>query len=127
MAERVVPTVPHRVVRLACSKCGGACETTHRYCRRCQAAYMRAWRAEGNEQMTEEHVRRDRVRSLAYAAMRRGQIQQTPCECGSTDDLEMHHDDYDKPLEVRFLCRPCHLLLPKDELLGAAVSCGTPA
>ncbi len=28
--------------------------------------------------------------------------------CGSTENLDRHHQDYSKPLEVRTLCRSCH-------------------
>jgi hypothetical protein len=28
--------------------------------------------------------------------------------CGSTENLQRHHPDYSKPLEVWILCRPCH-------------------
>lgn len=31
------------------------------------------------------------------------------CEdCGSAAALDRHHDDYDKPEEIRWLCRKCH-------------------
>lgn len=45
---------------------------------------------------------------LAWRALRNGFITQQPCiECGRTDDVEMHHEDYSKPLDVIFLC-PTH-------------------
>ena len=32
-----------------------------------------------------------------------------PCEsCGSERNVVRHHDDYARPLDVRFLCRRCH-------------------
>lgn len=42
-------------------------------------------------------------------ALNRGEIQRVPCVCGSVE-AEMHHEDYSKPLEVRWMCRECHLL-----------------
>jgi hypothetical protein len=32
-----------------------------------------------------------------------------PCNvCGETESVQGHHDDYTRPLEVRWLCRRCH-------------------
>lgn len=42
------------------------------------------------------------------SALKRGLVIQENCEvCGSAD-TEAHHDDYDKPMIVRWFCRPCH-------------------
>ena len=47
-----------------------------------------------------------------------GNIKKVNCQvCGGVK-TEAHHDDYNKPLEVTWLCRSCHTklhLLPKTE------------
>lgn len=43
-------------------------------------------------------------------AIRDGKLLRSPCEiCGSHDHVHAHHDDYTKPLNVRWLCRACHV------------------
>lgn len=49
------------------------------------------------------------ARYAANAAVKSGELAPQPCEdCGETESVEMHHDDYGLPLKVRFLCQPCH-------------------
>ena len=60
----------------------------------------RAWRAE------------DKRRGIAHNAVsrsiRNGSLFRLPCtRCGAEKSLA-HHEDYDKPLEVMWLCQPCH-------------------
>jgi hypothetical protein len=70
--------------------------------------------------LTPEQRRRDNARSYAGSYKRRGLLIQQPCACGSTDS-QMHHDDYGKPLEVVWMCRPCHMALHKEGLRRALV------
>lgn len=53
---------------------------------------------------------RCRANAVAACALRDGVLTKpSACsECGAEGRVEMHHDDYDAPLAVRFLCRPCH-------------------
>ena len=39
-------------------------------------------------------------------------IKKLPCfSCSINENIEMHHQDYSKPLEVAFLCKSCHRML----------------
>lgn len=43
-------------------------------------------------------------------ALRRGQLTRQPCEiCGSTENVDAHHRDYNFPLRVTWLCRLHHM------------------
>ncbi len=72
---------------------------------------MRAWRLRHPYSVSVEQLRRIRCRDTARAALRLGHLQRKPCEVCGSPDSEKHHDDYDKPLEVRWLCRKHHLAI----------------
>lgn len=50
---------------------------------------------------------------VANALERGDLLKPSRCESCSkeTRSLDAHHDDYDKPLDVRWLCRTCHRLV----------------
>jgi hypothetical protein len=50
-----------------------------------------------------------RATNMVNNAIRAGNLFKEPCEqCGSTDRIHAHHDDYSKPLNVRWLCAVHH-------------------
>ncbi|HEY5709734.1 MAG TPA: hypothetical protein VIS51_10090 [Solirubrobacterales bacterium] len=48
------------------------------------------------------------ARQRVRRAVRCGKLLRTPCEWCPSTDVVGHHDDHDKPLVVRWLCKPCH-------------------
>jgi len=48
-------------------------------------------------------------------ALRRGTLEKQPCEvCGTTKHIDGHHPNYQRPLEVQWLCRCHHVRLHKQ-------------
>lgn len=43
-----------------------------------------------------------------WAALKSGHLTKRPCEVCGEEESQAHHDDYSKPLDVRWLCFPCH-------------------
>ena len=41
-------------------------------------------------------------------AVKSGKLIKQPCEKCGDEKTQAHHDDYSKPLDVRWLCDPCH-------------------
>lgn len=103
-------------------ECGEVVMAGQRLCRGCHAAYMRLYRS--RKKLTGEARRRANARSYAHVYLKRGKIQRQPCEvCG--DPAEMHHDDYSKPTEVRWLCRGHHHRLHEVARAASRVSIET--
>lgn len=55
------------------------------------------------------HPHKRKAQEAVGNAIREGRLRRCPCEvCGDTKS-DAHHDNYDNPLEVRWLCRKHHM------------------
>jgi hypothetical protein len=101
-------------------------------CRECNRAHVKAWKARNPQarraiadrwaksergKLTASrrlkmerraHPEKHAARATAWRAIRSGAITPKPCEVCGAEKVDAHHDDYSKPLEVRWLCRPHH-------------------
>lgn len=57
-----------------------------------------------------EHDRvRSKARQAVYNALQNGSLIKRECEhCGSSDNVQAHHESYTRPLDVRWLCKSCY-------------------
>ena len=62
--------------------------------------YLREWR--------EKYPAKHRAHQMVRLAIKRGNLVPEPCESCGADKTHAHHDDYLKPLNVRWLCPACH-------------------
>lgn len=88
-----------------------------RNCQRSHQAKINAEASRGNLTQAEMNARsRSRTPKeviLAHravdTAIKNGSLVRQPCEVCGADRVDAHHDDYSKPLQVRWLCRGHHL------------------
>ena len=56
----------------------------------------------------EEKQKRIKARTKINHAIKDGKIKRQPCEACKNSKSQAHHPDYNKPLEVKWLCLRCH-------------------
>lgn len=73
--------------------------------------YNKRWRAKNgyhNEiNSKERYPEKEKARYQLLKAVNRGEVVKLGCEVCRRIDTQAHHDDYSKPLKVRWLC-PLH-------------------
>lgn len=102
-------------MKLTCSKCGLKNDRLpQRYCRKCHAANMRANRPK-HQDLPELQRKKANARAYANVYLMRGLIQKMPCITCGNENAEKHHPDYDKPLQIVWLCKVCHIKHHRSE------------
>lgn len=103
-----------------------------RACKACNSAYERAYRQKNADRLTEYERRRNHtpqrlamrakqtkafrnsqpMANAAHVAVSRavkaGVLEKLPCYFCGGERVDAHHHDYNKPLDVTWLCKPCH-------------------
>lgn len=81
------------------------------------AAKQRAWSSANPDAVRAIRARQERdpahvaARRLVHEEIRTGRmVRPVECEqCKTARPTHAHHEDYSRPLDVMFLCEPCHL------------------
>lgn len=99
-----------------CGKCGvRPSQPNHNNCKECHNKNMREWRK--THPMTLKQRMKNNCSSYANTYLNRGKIKKPEkCECcGIASAQEMHHENYNKPLEITWLCKKCHREIHKQQ------------
>lgn len=76
--------------------------------RRQQTENRRKWQTEYTRKKRRANPEAYKARTALNNAVRDGRIQKKPCEVCGELKVQAHHDDYSRPLHVRWLCGKCH-------------------
>jgi len=97
------------VRKTTCSKCGKPNDRLpQKYCKVCHATYARNTRPKYNE-LTDLQKFKANARSYTKVYLKRKKLIKQPCQVCQSNESQMHHPDYNKPLDVIWLCREHHL------------------
>lgn len=85
------------------------CRRTYRRGLSKTSQFAKDWQRERDRRRQADPAARLKAnsRALARKAIYSGRLIRQPCEVCAATTVEAHHDDYSKPLEVRWMC-PAH-------------------
>jgi len=86
--------------------CGNSRLPGYSWCQTCKNTYHAKWRQ--THPLSGEARMKSNARAYANVYQRRGKLRKEKCwECGA-QNAQKHHEDYSQPLQVAWLCPPCH-------------------
>lgn len=85
------------------------------WCKICQSHIMKQWKLDNSERASgvvrewrRNHQDGMIAHELVRRALRSGAVKREPCEVCGNKKSHGHHDDYSKPLDIRWLCSKHH-------------------
>ena len=87
-------------------------------CKQCTREYLKTYRqsksgkesmAKSGKKRREVHADKVYARAVLQRALKEGKKFREPCEKCGASPAQAHHPDYSKPLDVQWLCPPCHV------------------
>ena len=101
-----------------CKSCNKADSTNHRNAniekvreydrKRAKEPHRIALQKEQTKMWRETDSKRTKCHNAVARAIRKGSLIQQSCAWCSSEKTLAHHESYDFPLEVLWLCQPCH-------------------
>lgn len=103
-------------VRSTCKECGKKYDSERRKTRK-RKSYMKAFHSyyaksgmatKVDRKYRKKYPRKHKAHKLVRVAIKNGSVTKQPCEICGELNTHAHHDNYNKPLEVRWLCCKHH-------------------
>lgn len=95
-----------------CCRCEGPRHKPEKaYCRECTAAVAREYRKTHSATLTPPQRAKNKVRCKSRHALRKGVLKMEPCVACGDLEVEIHHQDYSRPMDVTWVCKEHHLLI----------------
>lgn len=89
--------------------------TVNKVCVECAQQWQREWRPNNRESQRRtkakylsNHNETRLAHDAVFRAIRRGDLVRQNCEKCGKSNTHAHHEDYSRPLDVRWLCPECH-------------------
>ena len=105
-----------------CKKCKNSYQRQqHEFHPERHKLYLRQWYKDNTEKVIAYHKKWEgdnplkvKARNAVAQEVRMGRLQKQPCEVCGECEVEAHHDNYNKPLDVRWLCIKHHRRLHRE-------------